>query len=119
MTSPDPLRPDALETVFVEPDEARMLAVVPGALWLAPGDVVELDAPPRDARVLSSRLQLREGTTRVLVILDVPAGDDALRGEVPTEAVLGVELDEPGPDLADELAALGSAPDGTPDEPPG
>lgn len=121
MTSPEPMRPDVVETVFLEPDHQMVLAVVPAALWLAPGDVVELDDPPRDARVLSSRLQLRDGRTRVLVILDVPdSRDDALRGAVPTEEVLGVELDEPDPALGGELdrdlAALTPEVDGAPDE---
>jgi len=120
MTNPEPMRPDVTETVFLEPDQQQLLAVLPGTLWLSPGDVVELDDPPRDARVLSSRLQLRRDVSRVLVILDVPdSRDDALRGAVPTEEVLGVELDEPDPSVSREpdrdLAAL--APDaGAPDE---
>lgn len=119
MTNPEPMRPDVVETVFLEPDQQRVLAVVPAAVWLSPGDVVEIDDPPRDALVLSSRLQLRPDVGRVLVILDVPDGrDDALRGAIPTEAVLGVELDEPEPTLGAELdrdlAAL--APDAAPDE---
>jgi hypothetical protein len=121
MTNAEPMRPDVVETVFLEPDQQEVLAVVPAALWLAPGDVVELDDPPRDARVLSSRLQLRADRTRVLVILDVPdSRDDALRGAMPTEEVLGVELDEPGADLGGELdrdlAALAPEPDGPAEE---
>ena len=46
--------------------------------------------------------------------------DDALRGAVPTEEVLGVELDEPDPSLGGELdrdlAALAPEPDGAPEE---
>ena len=120
MTNPEPMRPDVAETVFLEPDQQQVLAVLPGTLWLSPGDVVELDDPPRDARVLSSRLQLRKDVSRVLVILDVPdSRDDALRGAVPTEEVLGIELDEPDPSVGGELdrdlAAL--APDaGAPEE---
>lgn len=119
MTTSEPMRPDAVETVLFEPDEQRVLAVLPGAVWLAPGDVVELDDPPRDARVLSSRLQLRAGTTRVLVVLDVPdGGDDALRGAT-TEDVLAAEVGAPDPGLRAELdrdlAALAS--DAVPGEP--
>lgn len=119
MTTSEPMRPDAVETVLFEPDEQRVLAVLPGAVWLAPGDVVELDDPPRDARVLSSRLQLRAGTTRVLVVLDVPdGGDDALRGAT-TEHVLAAEVGAPDPGLRAELdrdlAALAS--DAVPGEP--
>ena len=42
----EPLRPTTLETVFYEPDQRAVIAVLPGALWLAPGDIVELDDPP-------------------------------------------------------------------------
>ena len=104
MSTPEPLRPDAFETVLFEPDDKRVVAVLPGALWLSPGDVVELQDPPRDARVLSSRLQLDAGVARVLVVLDVPdGGDEAMRGEQPTEAVLAVEVGEPVAGLAEEL----------------
>jgi hypothetical protein len=90
-----------METVLFEPDEQRVLAVLPVALWLAPGDVVELEDPPRDARVLSSRLQLRGGEARVLVVLDVPDDrEEALRGEQPTEAVLAVEVGSRSPGWA-------------------
>lgn len=121
MSNAEPMRPEEVETVFVEPDQQEVLAVLPVALWLAPGDVVELDDPPRDARVLSSRLQLRADRSRVLVILDVPESrDDALRGAVPTEEVLGVELDEPDPALGGaldrDLAALAPDADGAPEE---
>jgi hypothetical protein len=105
----EPLRPTTLETVFYEPDQRAVIAVLPGALWLAPGDIVELDDPPRDARVLSARLQLRGDTARVLIVLDVPTSpDDALRGETPTEIVLGAELEPTagGDDLDDELERL-------------
>jgi hypothetical protein len=39
---------------------------------LAPGDIVELDDPPREARVLSTRLQLRRDEARVFVVLTYP-----------------------------------------------
>jgi hypothetical protein len=111
------MRAESLETVLFEPDHQEVLAVLPGALWLSPGDVVELDAPPRDARVLSTRLQLRDGRARVLVVLDVPDDPEAaLRGEVPTEVVLGADVEEPAPALSAELdrdlAALETTPDG-------
>ncbi len=77
--STEPLRPDAVETVIEEPDEQAVVAVVPRALWRQAGDIVELDDAPREARVLSSRLQLRRNEpARVLVVLDVP--DAALPG---------------------------------------
>src|SRR5829696_3065609 len=57
--STEPWRPTAVETLIYEPDEQAVIAVVPGALWLQAGELVELDDPPREARVLSSRLQLR------------------------------------------------------------
>ncbi len=104
MTSEEPMHPQSIETVLFEPDLQQTLAVLPGALWLSPGDIVELENPPRDARVLSSRLQLREGRARVLIVLDVSGGpDDVLRGDTPTEAVLAVDVDEAGPVLGDEL----------------
>ncbi len=69
--------------------------MLPGVLWLAPGDVVELDDPSRDARVLSTRLQLRRNEARMLIVLDVPVdADDALRGDTPTEVVLGADVDQ-------------------------
>ena len=111
----------ALETVLYEPDQQAVLAVLPGGLWLRPGDVVELDDPPRDARVLSTRLQLRSGEARVLIVLDVPDDPEAaLRGDVPTEMVLGADADEPvlvSNVIDDELEQLteevdvGAAPD--------
>jgi hypothetical protein len=108
--SPEPLRPSAIETVFYEPDQRAVIAVLPGALWLTPGDIVELDDPPRDARVLSTRLQLRRNEARVLIVLDVfNDPEDALRGDTPTEAVLGVDIDQPLPAsgaLDDELEKL-------------
>ena len=104
MTTPQPMRPDAVETVLFEPDDQRTVAVLPGALWLSPGDIVELDDPPRDARVLSSRLQLTGGRARVLVVLDVPDGrDDALRGEAPIEQALAVEPGAPDAGISAEL----------------
>ncbi|MET0325064.1 MAG: hypothetical protein ABW122_05360 [Ilumatobacteraceae bacterium] len=106
----EPLRPTTLETVLYEPDQRAVIAVLPGPLWLNPGDIVELDDPPRDARVLSTRLQLRGGEARVLIVLDVPADpDEALRGDTPTEVVLGADILEPGPGSAgldDELERL-------------
>ena len=107
--STEPLRPTTLSTVLYEPDQRAVIAVLPGALWLAPGDVVELDDPPRDARVLSTRLQVHGDEARVLIVLDVPTDpDDALRGDVPTEVVLGADI-EPGlgsAELDDELERL-------------
>jgi hypothetical protein len=90
--SNEALRPTVLETVFYEPDQRAVIAVLPGHLWLRPGDMVELADPPRDALVLSSRLQLRGDEARVLIVLDV-AGD-ALRGDTPTDVVLGESIDE-------------------------
>ena len=108
--SPEPLRPIVLETVLYEPDQQAVVAVLPGGLWLAPGDIVELDDPPRDARVLSTRLQLRHNEARVLIVLDVPDDpDDALRGDTPTEVVLGADIDQSPPvsdALDDELEKL-------------
>lgn len=108
--SSEPIRPTTLETVLYEPDQQAVIAVLPGGLWLSPGDIVELDDPPRDARVLSTRLQLRSGQARVLVVLDVPDDpDDALRGDTPTEVVLGADADEPvlvGDELDEELEQL-------------
>ncbi|MEP6762469.1 MAG: hypothetical protein ABJA93_14035, partial [Sporichthyaceae bacterium] len=72
--------------------------------------IVELDDPPRDARVLSTRLQLRRHEARVLIVLDVPDDpDDALRGDTPTEVALGTDIEQPGPmsdELDDELEML-------------
>ena len=103
----EPLRPTILETFFYEPDQRAVIAVLPGTLWLAPGDIVELDDPPRDARVLSARLQLQGDTARVLIVLDVPTSpDDALRGDTPTEVVLGADLEPPTDDLDVELERL-------------
>lgn len=108
--STEPLRPTVLETVLYEPDQGAVIAVLPGCLWLAPGDTVELDEPSRDARVLSTRLQLRGNEARVLIVLDVPDdADDALRGDTPTEVVLGTDLDLTLPastELDDELEKL-------------
>jgi hypothetical protein len=93
--SPDPLRPTVLKTVLYEPDQGAVLAVLPGGLWLAPGDIVELDDPPREARVLSTRLQLRRDEVRVLVVLDVPdQPNDVLRGATPTDVALGTDIDQ-------------------------
>ena len=116
MTSPEPLRPDAVETVLFEPDEQRVVAVLPAAVWLSPGDVVELDDPPRDARVLSSRLQIVAGTARILVVLDVPERtEDTFRGDTTTEAVLATDVASPGAgldvDIDRELAALAPEPE--------
>jgi hypothetical protein len=106
--SPEPFRPNAVETVIYEPDEQAVVAVVPGALWLHAGDIVELDDPPREARVLSSRLQLRTGEpARVLIVLDVP--DAALPGGATADTMLS---DDVGPvveaagDLDAELERL-------------
>jgi hypothetical protein len=115
----EPLRPTILETVLYEPDRDEVIAVVPGALWLSAGDVVELDDPSRDARVLSSRLQLRRDVARVLIVLDVPDDTaDTMRGDTPTEVALGSDADQAASDeLDDELeklteeAQLESAPD--------
>ena len=90
----EPLRPTILETVLYEPDQGAVIAVLPGVLWLAPGDIVELDDPSRDARVLSTRLQLHRNEARVLIVLDVPDdANDALRGDTPTEVALGADVD--------------------------
>jgi len=105
--STEPLRPTILETVLYEPDQGAVIAVLPGGLWLAPGDIVELYDPSRDARVLSTRLQLRRNEARVLIVLDVP--DDALRGDTPTEVALGADVDHPltaSEELDDELEKL-------------
>jgi hypothetical protein len=108
--NPDPLRPLALETVLYEPDQRAVLAVLPGGLWLVPGDIVELDDPPREARVLSTRLQLRHDEARVLIVLDVPdEPNTVLQGDTPIEVVLGDDIDESLPDsdeLDDELEKL-------------
>ena len=118
----EPLRPIVVETVFYEPDQRAVVAVLPGGLWLTPGDIVELDDPPRDARVLSTRLQLRRNEARVLIVLDVPDDpDDALRGDTPTEVVLGADIDQSPPassDLDDELEKLTDAvlPESAPEE---
>lgn len=106
----EPLRPTALETVLFEPDQRAVIAVLPGGLWLTAGDIVELDDPPRDARVLSTRLQVGRNGARVLIVLDVPDDpDDALRGETPTEVVLGADIDDllpVGAELDEELEQL-------------
>jgi hypothetical protein len=106
----EPLRPTILETVLYEPDQSAVIAVLPGALWLAPGDIVELDDPSRDARVLSTRLQVRHNEARVLIVLDVPDdGDDALRGSTPTEVALSEDVDQAqiaSQELDDELEKL-------------
>jgi hypothetical protein len=108
--STDPLHPMTVETVLFEPDQRAVIAVLPGALWLNPGDIVELNEPPRDARVLSTRLQLRGAGARVLIVLDVVDDpDDALRGDTPTEIVLSHDIDQllpDGDDLDDELEQL-------------
>jgi hypothetical protein len=121
--STEPMRPSVVETVFYEPDQREVIAVLSGALWLAAGDIVELNDPPRDARVLSARLQLERNEARVLIVLDVAddAGD-ALRGATRTEDVLGAgihpslptgdELDEELEKLADEVV-VAPAPDET------
>ena len=106
--SADPSHPPTVETVIYEPDEQAVIAVLPGALWLRAGDIVELDDPPREARVLSSRLQLRSGEpARVLIVLDVPGA--ALQGASAADTLLGADIDEVPPtatDLDDELARL-------------
>ncbi len=106
----EPLRPTDLETVLFEPDQRAVIAVLPGLLWLTAGDIVELDDPPRDARVLSTRLQLGRNGARVLIVLDVPDDpEDALRGDTPTQVVLGADIDQPLPvsdELDDELEKL-------------
>jgi hypothetical protein len=104
----EPLRPDTVETVIFEPDEQAVVAVVPGALWLNAGDIVELDDPPREARVLSSRLQLRTNEpARVLVVLDAP--DAPLQGATTADTILGADLGSASPtgtDLDAELERL-------------
>jgi hypothetical protein len=106
--STDPWCPTTVETVIYEPDEQAVIAVVPGALWLQPGDIVELDDPAREARVLSSRLQLRQGEpARVLIVVDVP--DAALQADTTSDTMLGADIDEapePDTDLDDELERL-------------
>jgi hypothetical protein len=117
----DPLRPTILETVLYEPDQDEVIAVLPGGLWLAPGDIVELDEPSRDARVLSTRLQLRGDVARVLIVLDVPDDTaDTMRGDKSTEVALGSDAaPRAGDELDDELeklteeVQLESAPDET------
>lgn len=108
--SAEPLRPTIIETVLYEPDDDTVIAVLPGSLWLAPGDIVEVDDPPRDARVPSTRLQLRGNEARVLIVLDIPAdADDALRGDDSTEVALGAEVDHPltaSEELDNELEKL-------------
>jgi hypothetical protein len=94
--STDPWRPTTVETLIYEPDEQAVIAVVPAALWLQPGDLVELDDPPREARVLSSRLQLRpHEPARVLIVLDVP--DAVLQGDAASDTMLGADVDETPP----------------------
>ena len=106
----EPLRPPVVETVFYEPDQAAVIAVLPGGLWLAPGDIVEFDEPARDARVLSTRLQVRRGEARVLIVLDViDDPGDVLRGDTPTDVALGADVDESrstSARLDDELGRL-------------
>jgi len=103
----DPWRPTAVETVIYEPDERAVIAVVPGAIWLTAGDIVELDDPPREARVLSSRLQLRRREpARVLIILDVP---DSTQPSHSGATMLGADIDQTLPtssELDDELERL-------------
>jgi hypothetical protein len=123
--STDPMRPSVVETVFYEPDQRAVIAVLPGALWLTAGDIVELDDPPRAARVLSARLQLERNEARVLIVLDVPDDAvDALGGATRTEELLGAdihpslptddELDEELEHLSDEVVVAPEAvPDGT------
>ena len=106
--STDPWRPTAVETVIYEPDEHAVIAVVPAVLWLQPGDLVELDEPPREARVLSSRLQLRRHEpARVLIVLDVP--DAAVHTDAASDTRLGADNNETAPTdttLDDELERL-------------
>jgi len=103
----DPWRPTAVETVIYEPDERAVIAVVPGAIWLTAGDIIELDDPPREARVLSSRLQLRRREpARVLIVLDVP--DSTQQGHS-AATMLGADIDQTLPtssELDDELEKL-------------
>jgi len=101
----EPLRPTALETVFYEPDERAVIAVVPGGLWLAPGDIVELADPAREGRVLSTRLQIERDIARVLIVVDVADDSvDAVLGATPIDVVLGAEIAPPVP-TGDELDA--------------
>jgi hypothetical protein len=106
----EPLRPTTVETVLYEPDQQAVIAVIPGALRLTPGDIVELDDPPRDARVLSTRLQVRGDEARVLVVLDVPDDpDESLRGDAATDVALGLDVVESMPaggELDEELEKL-------------
>jgi hypothetical protein len=103
----EPLRPTVVETVFYEPDEGAVIAALPGRLWLAPRRRRRVR---RICPVLSTRLQLRRGEARVLIVLDVvddPA--DALRGDTPTDVVLGIEVvvsPSVGDQLDDELEQL-------------
>jgi hypothetical protein len=77
-----------METVLFEPDQQQVLAILPAALWLSPGDVVDLDDRGTGARVLSSRLQVSGDIARVLVFLDVPDEPAvAVTEEVPAEVV--------------------------------
>ena len=114
----DPWRPTAVETVIYEPDERAVIAVIPGAIWLTAGDIVELDDPPREARVLSSRLQLRRREpARVLIILDVPDSTELGHSDA---TMLGADIDQTLPtssELDDELERLTDevATDATPD----
>ena len=114
----DPWRPTAVETVIYEPDERAVIAVIPGAIWLTAGDIVELDDPPREARVLSSRLQLRRREpARVLIILDVPDCTELGHSDA---TMLGADIDQTLPtssELDDELERLTDevATDATPD----
>jgi len=104
----DPWRPTAVETIIYEPDERAVIAVVPGAIWLTAGDIVELDDPPREARVLSSRLQLRRSEpARVLIVLDVP-DSSSYQGDTST-TMLSDDIDQTAPtstELDDELEKL-------------
>ncbi len=65
---------------------------------------------PGEARVLSTRLQLRRNEARVLIVLDVPdKPNEVLRGDTPIEVVLGDDIDPSVPDrdeLDDELEKL-------------
>jgi hypothetical protein len=120
--STDPVRPTVVETVLYEPDQRAVLAVLPGGLWLVPGDIVELDGPLREARVLSTRLQLRGNEARVLIVLDVPEEpNDVLRGATPTEVVFGTDIEQSLPisdELDDELKKLTNEIQREPDEAP-
>jgi hypothetical protein len=74
------------------------------------GDIVELDDPPREARVLSTRLQLTRNQARVLIVLDVPdEPDDVLRRDTPIDVLFGDDIDESLPvsdEIDDELEKL-------------